>query len=44
MKIIYHFNRKEVFFMGEFPINEIATAVMALVSYILGLLTKKKVK
>jgi hypothetical protein len=31
-------------FMGEFPISEVTTAIMALVSYILGLLTKKKVK
>lgn len=30
--------------MSEFPITEIATAVMALVSYILGRITKKTVK
>jgi hypothetical protein len=30
--------------MGEFPVSEIATAVMAIVSYILGRITKKHVK
>lgn len=41
---ILKLNRKEVFFMSDFPVSEITTAIMALVSYVLGLLTKKKLK